>query len=500
VETTKINKIDETASASLTRQPDADGSFVHPDPSKVAEACSHTEYRLALLTPYDGGNLGDAAIQDAMIDNIRRRLPGVRLSGISLSPQNFMKLHGLESFPLCETDRPFYKMTRGVSEEVGTQQQSPARPTTEEPVHIRIARKLIRRVPFLRTALKAGRKIGRAGMKEFRHWAAGYRFLRTQDLVIVSGGGQLDEEWGGPWGHPYALFKWAMLARIARIPYAMASVGACKLRSTSARLLVSAALRLARYRAYRDKNSRDLAAGLLQRASADPIVPDLAFGLSVSELPQSASIRLLAAGRPVIAISPIAFNKPPYWPQADPQLYSQYLEQLTEAVSVLLERGYFLVMVSSSRGDDESVIPDILGRLHAESKKKADQQICVPPIATWRDFASVVSEVHLLIASRLHSTILGLIAHRPTVAISFDPKVDWVMKDLDQTAYLLHIRDFVAQDLVNAVSQANRCRAEVIEKLTAYQSQNRAVLARQYDLLVGLAMRVHRSPASRCNV
>src|SRR6185437_9395874 len=53
--------------------------------------------------------------------------------------------------------------------------------------------------------------------------------------LIVSGGGQLDEEWGGAWGHPFALFKWAMLARLAKVPLAFASVGACKAASTTSR-------------------------------------------------------------------------------------------------------------------------------------------------------------------------------------------------------------------------------------------------------------------------
>lgn len=468
-----------------------DDGRVRPIVSNVTETSTQPECRIALLTPYDGGNLGDAAIQDAMIENIRRRVPGVRLSGITLSCENFLKRHGEEAFPLCRTDRPFYRMIRNVSGQLQNQEQSSVQATTHEPAHIRVARKLLRRVPFL----KAGLKTCWTGIEELRHWGGGYRFLRAQDLVIVSGGGQLDEEFGGPWGHPYALFKWAMLARIARVPYAVASVGVCKVRSMTARLLVSVALGLARYRSYRDKNSRDLAANLLRRAATDPVVPDLAFGLSVSELRQSVSVRLLAADRAVIAISPIAFNKPPYWPQADRGLYSRYLEQLTKAVSVLLERGYFLVMVSSSRGDDESVIPDILERLGGDSKKKVEQQIYVPRIATWRDFANAVREADLLIASRLHSTILGLIAHRPTVAISFDPKVDWVMKDLDQTEYLLRIHDFVAEDVVKAVVRAQPSRAEVTEKLTVYQSRNMTALEEQYDLLAGLARGGHRSPA-----
>jgi polysaccharide pyruvyl transferase WcaK-like protein len=482
VNTAGINKAMESASAGVA-------ASAHSVAGSVAEVSEAREYRVALLTPYDGGNLGDASIQDAMIENLRRRLPGVRLSGISLSSADFLKQHGVESFPLCETDRPFYRLVRTASTESRTQEQTPIRTASEQTAPIRLAKKVLRRVPFLKDAVK----IFRAGANEARHWFASYKFLRTQDLVIVSGGGQLDEEWGGPWGHPFALFKWALLARIARVPYVMASVGVCKVRSATSRFLIASALRLARYRSYRDKNSRDLASGLLPSVSADPVVPDLAFGLSTSEVRQSGCIRLLAADRTVVAISPIAFSKPHNWPQSDVGLYRRYLDQLVAAVSVLLERGYFLVLVSSSRGDDESVIPDLLQHLDDQAKKRVEQQIYVPRIANWRDFVNAVREADFLVASRLHSTILGFISHRPTVAISFDPKVDWVMQDLGQTEFLLHIRDFASEDVIKAIDLLQLSRAAVTEKLAAYQRQNATALAGQYDWLAQVAMGAHRS-------
>ena len=48
-------------------------------------------------------------------------------------------------------------------------------------------------------------------------------WLQTADLVLASGGGQLDAVWGGTWGQPYALARWAWLARRARVPSASAA-------------------------------------------------------------------------------------------------------------------------------------------------------------------------------------------------------------------------------------------------------------------------------------
>src|ERR1700739_351395 len=63
--------------------------------------------RVVLITPYSGGNFGDAAIQDAMIANIRSRLPGAQFSGISLNSENYLKQHGTRAFPLCASGNAF---------------------------------------------------------------------------------------------------------------------------------------------------------------------------------------------------------------------------------------------------------------------------------------------------------------------------------------------------------------------------------------------------------
>lgn len=474
-------EIDSTAS---TKRPGNNLDVTMPSAgARLAALPDQEHYRIALLTPYDGGNLGDASIQDAIIGNIRQRMPGVQLSGISLSHSNFLKWHGIPSFPLCETDRPFYRMLRDeVSSDRGQNRKS-TRAVSRFILPIRLARKVLRSIPFFKTCVE----IARAVRKELRHWIIGYQFAKNQDLLIVSGGGQLDEEWGGTWGHPFALFKWAVLARLARVPYAMASVGVCKVKTLPSRFLISTALRLSRYRSFRDKNSRELASNLLGRASSDLVVPDLAFGLSRAESQEFSSIRIRAAGRPIIAISPIACGKPHNWPKADPSLYEWYLDQLSVAISVLLKRGCFLVLVFSSRGDDESAISDLLDRLDHTAKMRVEEQIYIPQIATWRDFVGAVREADLLVASRLHSTILGFVAQRPTVAISFDPKVDWIMEDLDQTEYLLHIGAFTTDDVIKAIDHLQMNRVGVTEKLVRYQRQNAAVLGMQYDCLVGLA-------------
>jgi polysaccharide pyruvyl transferase WcaK-like protein len=424
-----------------------------------------TEIRIALLTPYSGGNLGDAAIQDAMIANLRSRLPGVQFSGISLNSDNFLQRHASRAFPLCVSQRPFYGMARS---KPAPQPVAPKTPLT---------RSAVKKIPGVKSAILL--------WHELRHCVGGYRFLRQHDLLIVSGGGQLDEEWGGAWGHPFALFKWTVLARLARVPVAFASVGACKTKSGMARFFLKHALRKAHYRSYREKNSRELVVKFFPRASEDDLVPDIAFSLPLSEMPQLADIRSRANGSKIVAISPIAYAKPGTWPHEDQRLYERYLAQMEEILLQLLKGGYFVVLVWSSRAD-KSVITELLNGLRNEAKEAASTRLYVPPIENWEDLVAALREVDVLIASRLHSTILGFVAQTPTIAISFDPKVDWVMEDLGQTEYLFHIHDVAAQAVIAALEKIDLQKIAA-SKISDYLQEIRSISVQQYDRLARLA-------------
>lgn len=437
----------------------------------------HPTIRIALLSPYTGGNLGDATIQDAAIANLRGRLRDVEFSGISLNSQNFLERHGSNAFPLSASD---YVARAPVQQEIARETANPRRSLP----HLK---KFLRAVPGLRSTSLTLKNAAKHLSREFRHGLAGYKFIRDHDLLLVCGGGQLDEEWGGPWGHPFALAKWAILSKVARVPYVIASVGAGKTRFRLSRVFLSIALRAADYRSYRDTNSRAIVSKFFHDALNDVVVPDLAFSIPATEIPPPADIRTLAGGRTIVAISPMAYAKPGVWPSPDANLYHQYLEQLAEVVSQLLRNNYFVVFVWSARSD-ESVIPELLSRLDKNSQTRlAGQSHFLKPVV-WKDLLAALQSVDLLIASRLHSAILGFIALNPLVAISFDPKVDWVMKDLGQSDSVLAIRDFTGQQVIESLARLERRKQEVVQRLAAYRQQALEYSSPQYDAIARMAL------------
>ena len=447
--------------------------------------------RAAVLTPYTGGNFGDAAIQDALIANLRTRLPDIQISGISLNSDNFLKRHGTDAFPLCALKIPFYEMYNPWRpEESGEAERS-----TADKLSSRVSRFLrggLRRIPGARRIGKKLQFYFANTRQELAHILDGYRFLRSQELLIVSGGGQFDEEWGGAWGHPYSLLKWAILARFARIPFVIASVGVGKVGSATSRFFLGMTLRLARYRSYREVHSQRAAAKWYRGAQKDLVIPDLAFSLPPALMPPSSGIRSRAEGRPIVAVSPIAFARPGNWPLHDQALYDRYRNQMARVLLGLAERGYFLVVTWSSVGDDEHVISEILSCLVEAENRIVRRQLYSPPISSWQDLTAILKDADFLIASRLHSMILGFMTETPTIAISYDPKTDWVMQDLGQTDYLLQIQDFEAGDVVLALDRLAVCRQNVVEQIVHYRDRVSPQLLSQSNTLAGFVCQKHR--------
>jgi len=446
----------------------------------AASAAGDRPAAIALLDCYTGSNLGDAAILDAAIANLRERVPQLRLAGISLSNFNMESRHEIEGIALCCTPRPFYAMSnwRGPS--------PAARGRDEQSGGWR--NRLKAALPRVWAVLRRTYGLLMIVPREIDHFVRAWRTLSEFRLLVVCGGGQIDDEWGGAWGHPFALFKWTVAARLAGRPVAVASVGVSRLRSRLSRLFIGAVLRLATYRSFRDLQSRELAARIASSVRSDAVVPDLAFAMPAARLARSAGARSLARGRPIVAVSPIAFGRPGYWPTPNAATYERYLATMKQLIERLLDRGYFLLFVWSSMPDDRLALSEILARFSAAERTQLDSESSIAAIdhGRWEDLAAALKDADLVIASRLHSVILSLLLRKPPVAISFDPKVDRLMEDFGDTHCLLDIRTFTADEVLERADFVAASLAVRQGKIDAFLAHVSKRLADQFDDLLTL--------------
>jgi polysaccharide pyruvyl transferase WcaK-like protein len=449
--------------------------------------------RVTVLDHYSGSNLGDAAIIDATIDELRARLPGVELTGVSLNNANMQARHGIPGIALCATPLEYYRMSVPATPPARSAQQDASASRAGEPGRLK---GLVKRTfPGLWNACRDGWFLLAAIPGELQHFSQACRHLRSSDLLVIAGGGQLDEEWGGPWGHPYALFKWTLAGRVAGTPVAVASVGACTLSSRTARLFIGLVLRLASYRSFRDTHSRDLAHQLYGPAKDDSVVPDLAFAIRKDGVEAPDQSGAAADTQPTIAISPIAFAKADAWPSGNPDVHERYVRVMASLVSTLLRRGTRLVFVYSSLGTDQATLHEILGRLDADAQARLAAQARVATIRNWPDFLTAVRSVDCVVASRLHSAILSFIVNRPVIAVSFDPKVNWLLEDFACTDVLLDIHDFTEADVLDRLDRLAASQPRLSHDLAREVARAAALHAAQFDRLAALTNRGQRAGA-----
>ena len=424
----------------------------------------------ALLSPCGFGNLGDAATMEATVQNIRRRIPDATIRGITQWPADTEARHGIPTFPLS---RAGFKRAWSGPEPSSETVSSPTPKARTRTPELRIGA-LLR--ALARLLLPRGWPW--AIRTEIQQTAGAYRLLQSTDMVILSGGGQLDDFHGGPWMHPYALAKWAVLAKLTRARFVVLSTGFGSLDSPVSRFFARLAWRLSDYRSYRDPGSKRL----MQEAGFrrdDPVLPDLAFSLDVSGMDEPSGDAKV--GR--VCISPMVYLDPERWPVGDVSAHSQYLSSLTDVAEQLLKSNVELVLIASD-GPDKHTAARLRDSLRQRLGDSYLDKIHVPPVDTVDDFLQQAVRCEFLIASRLHGVVLSHLVGTPAIALSYDRKVKEHMQAIDQMRYCIDIEDLDADRVLEA---ARELKANLTtERLSIRQKggEFKALLDGQYDRLL----------------
>ena len=434
-------------------------------------------YKIALLTPYTGGNLGDAAIQEAVITNIKRRYPDADIYLITLCPEVTAKLHGVQSFPITSWAITDYSL--GLSSRSRHDNDADIPPTVKYDLLSRV-KAATKWCSLLYSVLMHVYKSLAIVCKEILHIARAYKFIKGVSLLLISGGGQLDDYWGGPWGHPYALFKWGLLASAVGARYVFLSVGTCALEKRLSNFFICHALRLATYRSYRDQTSKRLLEHMVFTRK-DLIYPDLAFSyVNETGMHRAGSSNV---GR-VVGLSPIAYLSRYGWPKKDPSVYDRYFGHLVRFMTDLIRQGYSIVLFSTDP-PDRKVIHDVVKSFAKDVSFNINGKIRQPCTDTLNELFAQLRTVDCVVASRLHGVLLSQLLCIPVLAVSYDRKVDTHMADMGLSEYCLDIHSLETVSLIasfeSLTTNADRIKASMKEKTADFAR----ALESQYEFLLG---------------
>lgn len=373
--------------------------------------------RAAVLGHVGHGNLGDEALVAATVAGLRARAPNLEIVGLVLHPDDGRIRHGIATFPLR---RPLPAPVPGTGGEVGA--TSAPRERTDP------LRRVLARVPFLYRVARVLARLARgarATASECAFLVASFRRLRGVRLLVVAGSQQLNDVWGGPWGFPYTLWKWTVLARLRGARVALLGVGVGPLETRWGRRLIAGTVRRAAVRSYRDRGSRDLAATVARRPPTDPIVPDLAFGLA----PPARADR--PPGPLRVALNPMPYGHGGYWYRGDERAYAGYIEAMAALADGVVARGHALRLYPTQLTVDPLAIADVRARMRSPTGVE------VAEVRGVGDVLAVVASADVVIATRYHGIVLALLAGTPVLGIAYHPKSRELLASLGLEAWVV---------------------------------------------------------------
>ena len=438
-------------------------------------------HRIGLLSP-TSGNLGNAAMQAAMIANLRKRITGVEFLGITLNPEETRRRHGIEAFPLAGLSVPHYGPLN--SNNTSTQNRRGSGPGR--------VKEALKKIPILRSILRFARdwakKLARnstvrACVTESAHLRAAASAVRKLDCVVIPGGGTLDDLWGGPWGQPWTVCKWSLLSRFYGVPFLFVSIGKSSLEKPLSRFFFRIALRLAKYRSYRDPDTK-IAVQTLIDARKDPVYPDLAFSYAC---PDVTTFRRNGCedSRLVIAVSPIAYCDPRSWPLKDERRYAAYVSRMADVVKWLIKERH-RVLFFTTDGPDASTLEDIQSMISGTvTDTEAIQTLSGCMEQGPDNLLRGISRADLTIASRLHGVILSHLNSTPVLALSFDRKVDAHMKAVEQQDYCINIDHLELNAIIQRFNTLKNLREREAGHIRCSAMGFREQLDIQYDQIFG---------------
>jgi polysaccharide pyruvyl transferase WcaK-like protein len=402
-------------------------------------------------------NLGDEALIAAVIQNVQRHYPDAEIRGFTIHPEDMHQRHKILAFPIRE--RPS-RGSQGTSRTVASLKAS------------------VRKAPLFHALLSAVSKalhLLYESLAELWCLHRSYRNIKGTDLLIVAGSQQLSDYFSGPWGNPYNLFRWSLLARLAGTKMAFLSVGAGPLRSALSRFFIRSALARASYRSYRDEGSQKLVKEIGVNGE-NPIFPDLVYGLEIPTPVASARRQ----PRLTVGINPFPYFDVRYWPEWDSAVYQRYVRSLAAFAQWLAQSGYTVLFFPTQLRADPPVIRDIRLLMNDNVGSTSAQSVDLS-VASFSDLISQISAMDLVVATRFHAVIVSHLLNRPVLAIAYHKKVQEIMAGVGVSEYTVDIDD-LNLDTLKARFRSLESKRGVIEKQIARRLPSlHQALEQQYD-------------------
>jgi len=422
--------------------------------------------KIGLINHMGLGNLGDDATQDAVIQNIKSRWPNAEIVLFSMNPADTSFRHRVPSYPIrAEFWKRRERNVNGSS-------------TPESKV-----KNSLRKYPLVFQLLRAIKnvtiRVPDRLFEELSFLGKSFRIIRSFDLLVISGGGQLLDSWGGPWKFPYTVFKFTLLAKLSRAKCYFLNVGAGPLDDPLAKWFVRKALSLADYVSFRDADSRKLVEKIGFTGKSQ-VSADCVCVLDPSAPPPSSF-----AGRedPVVGLSPMAYCDPRVYWLKDQAVYERFIHNVASFGSWLGRNHYRLALFSTEISFDSRAIKEVKALLGTSNRDQRLHMVKLEHITGIDELLSAMHTMDYIVTCRFHGVVFAHLLNKPVIALSHHPKVFSLMNDLGLARYCVDIRNcdvnLLQETFLSLVANQVEIRSRMAKKLACYKE----TLLIQFDQL-----------------
>ena len=423
--------------------------------------------KIGLFGMYSYENLGDTAIQNVVMGSLRARRSNIAFVGLSHDGTEVAKTFGIAGFSSsgdgclvtpCDDARLLDQKVARLGERIKA---------SEDRRFVGPLRALLRKIlppivrSFLANVIQTCQRLRKID-----------REMQKLDVLIISGGGQIDDFYGGPWRQPFRMFSWCFAAWTRKKPIGVLGVGVDELQSRLSAWFVIRALRMARYRTFRDSGSLNILRNMGMKASG-LIIPDPAFAFYGHFKETGMAVR--GSRTRFAAISPISKRAYPGMSDAD---YSAYLRLLSSVAEALLRKGLDVRFVCSQIEMDPPAVSDVIALMDTIDR------VSVAEVNAVDEFLLAVNEAEIVIASRLHGLILSMVAGTPIIAIASTRKVKQLMMDVKLEYYCCDQKSVKKEELLLIVEAALNQKDEIKDHIQSHVNDLREKVEMSFDDLV----------------
>jgi polysaccharide pyruvyl transferase WcaK-like protein len=169
---------------------------------------------------------------------------------------------------------------------------------------------------------------------------------------------------------------------------------------------------------------------------------------------------------------------PGAWPEQDGSRYQRLVETLADFTLSLRDSGHRVSLLSNQIRNDRLAFDDVLERVGGGT-------VAATPTRDLPHLIEQIAGVDLVVTSRLHGVILSFLQSRPVIALSYESKIDAVMRQFGQEDLRLDIDDASTDDLRDAFTGLASGYDHVRERIAEVARSHRARLDEQFDRLFG---------------